>query len=86
MISTQPFPVVITKGNQLSEDVLHVKLLTGASVELLRISMIQASLMNDGPPDGSSLPNLSNAEQVLSGFSEHLKINKFRRKIIKLIF
>lgn len=79
MVSHQPFPTVISKGihsywhsltypgTQLSAEVLTVKLITAAGVEINQVSPIRAKIVCEGLDltKGSTLPLLSEDEQVL---------------------
>ncbi|GAM27764.1 hypothetical protein SAMD00019534_109400 [Acytostelium subglobosum LB1] len=60
VMKTQPFPVVITKGKQLSENQLVVQILTGARSNFHINGPVKASLMCDSTPT-----NKNNSQQQL---------------------
>eukprot|EP01126_Amoeba_proteus_P022938 TRINITY_DN2307_c1_g2_i1.p1 TRINITY_DN2307_c1_g2~~TRINITY_DN2307_c1_g2_i1.p1 ORF type:complete len:493 (+),score=114.28 TRINITY_DN2307_c1_g2_i1:35-1480(+) len=88
MISSQPFPVVITKGNQLSSSVLVVKLLTSAGIDISQVTPVRAKMVCEAQAlgKGSPIPVLTNDEQTLDvstmSCSFPLKFNHGTRKSV----
>ncbi|GAM21902.1 hypothetical protein SAMD00019534_050770 [Acytostelium subglobosum LB1] len=56
VVKTQPFPVVITKGKQLSENQLVVQILTGARLNFNLHGPVKATLICDSSPSSKSNP------------------------------
>ncbi|EFA82265.1 signal transducer and activator of transcription family protein [Heterostelium album PN500] len=56
VMKTQPFPVVITKGKQLSENQLVVQILTGARSNFHINGPVKATLMCDNHPTNKNNP------------------------------
>jgi hypothetical protein len=66
MISIQPFPLVVQKGNHLNPEVLQVKLLTASGLEMQLLSTINCSLINEKGPitENVGIPCISHGSQV----------------------
>jgi hypothetical protein len=66
MISIQPFPLVISKGNHLNPEVLQVKILTASGFDIQLLSSINCNLINEKGPivENLGIPSLSYSSQV----------------------
>jgi len=69
VICKQPFPVVITKGKQLGEEQLTVRLLTGASSQAVPAAAVKATLLSDthsapSRPNAPSSPIESDVQHI----------------------
>jgi len=82
VISHQPFPEIILKGKQLGEEVLHVKLIRSAGVEIQSLSPVHAELITDHPQKKktNATPPISFVDQSINpetGIAKFpLKFNK----------
>jgi len=86
VIVRQPFPEVISKNKQLTDDALTVKLLTGSTVQVKFASAVKCSILNDVHQTGKGAQPkpIENDEQTLDSTTRTahfpLKFNQGSRK------